>query len=87
MTLRSLYEKATEKKAYRKMPCVHCGRMTGQWHADPDALSALHNCAEELLRVVEIAEKRPNKMGPHYMIWMDNMDSALRSLREKEGKI
>ena len=40
-----------------------------------------------LVDVAEISAKRPNKMGPHYMIWMDKMDAALRALREKERKI
>ena len=35
-----------------------------------------------LEKVAEVAEKRPNKMGPHFMIWMDTMDAALRSLKE-----
>ena len=42
-----------------------------------------------LVEVAEISAKRPNKMGPHYMIWMDKMDAALTALRdkEKEGKL
>jgi len=35
-----------------------------------------------LEKVAEVAEKRPNKMGPHFMIWMDTMDAALLSLKE-----
>jgi hypothetical protein len=30
-----------------------------------------------MTKVAEVAAKRPNKFGPHYMIWMDSMDAAL----------
>lgn len=36
-----------------------------------------------LVDVAGVAANRPNKFGPHYMIWQDKMDAALRALKEE----
>jgi hypothetical protein len=47
------------------------------WAVSTDELNAIYHRLTLLEKVTEIAAKRPNKMGPHYMIWMDTMDAAI----------
>ena len=53
------------------------------WVLTTEELNAIDSRIALLETVAEIAEKRPNKMGPHFMIWMDAMDAACTAARGK----
>lgn len=49
--------------------------------------SAKDTRIKELEKAAEVAAKRPNKFGPHYMIWLDEMDAALSAAGRERDEI
>ena len=74
-------EAGHKRSAVISSPCAHAERVK-ELEAELDATIVTGRKREErivvLEQVAEVAAKRPNKFGPHYMIWQDAMDSALR---------
>ncbi len=69
---------------------------TEEGHANAALIVALHNCADELLKVAEAAEKYIAngrhaewcyQQGIHCACGKEKVSAALRALREKAGKL